>query len=209
VTNIGNSAFYYCTKLAGVTIPDNVTSIGYSAFPYCTSLTSMKIPNRVSSIRGFSFAYCTNLTSATIGDRVTNIESTAFYNCTSLTGLYSQGDAPSVGSDVFFNDSQAIIYYLPETTGWGATFGGRPTALWALPKPLILDFGPSFGMRTNQFGFIISWATNLPVLVEACTNLGNPVWSPLATNALTGGWSYFGDPHCINYPARFYRIRSP
>jgi hypothetical protein len=97
---------------------------------------------------------------------------------------------------------------LPGTTGWGSTFGGRPTALWFLPNPLILNNGPSFGVKTNLFGFIISWATNIPVVVEACTNPANHTWSPVSTNSLTNGSSYFSDPQWTNYPARFYRLRS-
>ena len=31
----------------------------------------------------------------------------------------------------------------------------RPTTQWYLPQAVILDFGPSFGVVTNQFGFII------------------------------------------------------
>jgi hypothetical protein len=41
------------------------------------------------------------------------------------------------------------------------------------------------------------------VAVEACTNLANPVWSPLATKNVTDGWSYFSDPDWTNHPARF------
>ena len=44
----------------------------------------------------------------------------------------------------------ATVYYLPETTGWGSTLGGLPTALWP-PQAQVDD--SSFGVRTNQFGF--------------------------------------------------------
>ena len=108
----------------------------------------------------------------------------------------------------FEGATNVTIYYLPGTTGWGSTFGGRPTALWFLPNPLILNNGPSFGVKTNLFGFIISWATNIPVAVEACTNAANHTWSPVSTNSLTNGSSYFSDPQWTNYPARFYRLRS-
>jgi hypothetical protein len=64
-------------------------------------------------------------------------------------------------------------------------------------------------VKTNWFGFTISWATSIPVVVEACTSLANPIWSPVHTNTLTGGSSYFSDPEWANYPARFYRLRSP
>jgi hypothetical protein len=45
-------------------------------------------------------------------------------------------------------------------------------------------------------------------LVQATTNLANPVWTPLATNPLVGGMNYFSDPKWTNYPRRFYRVRS-
>ena len=77
------------------------------------------------------------------------------------------------------------------------------------PDPVILDFGPSFGVLTNRFGFIISWATNTDVIVEASTNLTNPFWSPVSTNTLTDGWSIFSDPDWTNFSSRFYRLRSP
>jgi hypothetical protein len=78
-----------------------------------------------------------------------------------------------------------------------------------LPNPVIVNRGPGFGVRTNAFGFTIAWATNIPIVVNACTNLANPVWSPLATNSLAHGSSCFRDSQWTNYPARFYRLRSP
>jgi hypothetical protein len=213
VTSIGGGAFDSCTSLTNVTIPDSVTSIGNDAFSECRSLTSVTIGNSVTSIGYAAFDWCTSLTSVTIPNSVTSIGSYAFYSCTSLTGAYFKGNAPGPGinSSVFLNDNNAMVYYLPGTTGWPTVpnaWAGRPTALWSLPNPLILN-GPSFGVQTNQFGFIISWATNISVVVEACTNLANPIWTPLQTNTLTGGSSYFSDPDWTNYPGRFYRLRSP
>ena len=49
--------------------------------------------------------------------------------------------------------------------------------------------------------------TGQTVVVETCTNLANPAWSPVATKTLTGNSSYFSDPQWSNYPARFYRLR--
>jgi hypothetical protein len=69
--------------------------------------------------------------------------------------------------------------------------------------------GASFGIQTNRFGFNLNWAGGRVVVVEACTNLGSPTWVALQTNTLTGSPLYFSDPDWINYPTRFYRIRSP
>ena len=62
VTSIGDYAFYKCSSLTSVTIPESVTSIGYYAFQYCSSLTSVTIPNSVTSIGNWAFYYCSSLT---------------------------------------------------------------------------------------------------------------------------------------------------
>ena len=65
------------------------------------------------------------------------------------------------------------------------------------------------GVQANQFGFTLNGATNLTVVVEASTDLVNPVWTSVGTNTLTDGTAYFGDAQWTNHPARFYRLRSP
>jgi hypothetical protein len=212
VTSIGNWTFCSCISLINITIGNNVTSIGYGVFGDCFSLSSVTIPNRVTSIGDDAFGGCFSLTNITIGNSVTYIGDQSFYNCTNLTGVYFQGNAPNIGLEEFEHGEnlavKATVYYLPGTTGWGPTFGGRPTAPWLLPYPLILNNNPGFGVQTNGFGFIISWATNVPVVVEACS-LADPKWIPLQTNTLTGGSCYFSDPAWTNYPVRCYRLRSP
>ena len=55
VTSIGRWAFYWCSGLTSVTIPNSVTSIGDNAFQYCSGLTSVTIPNSVTSIGDEAF----------------------------------------------------------------------------------------------------------------------------------------------------------
>jgi len=78
---------------------------------------------------------------------------------------------------------------------------------------LILTISPNFGVRSSVFGFNVSWATNHAVVVEACADMAHCEWQPLQTNALTEtpdqGWFYFSDRQWLNYPKRFYRVRTP
>ena len=141
-----------------------------------------------------------------MGSSLTYIGDSAFTYCGSLTGVYFKGNAPDLGVYVFEEIDRTIVYYLPGTLGWTSTFGGRATVLW---NPSIAANDPSFGVRAGQFGFTISGTSDLVIVVEACADLAAPVWTPVGTNVLVGGSSYFSDSHWADYPTRVYRLRSP
>jgi hypothetical protein len=206
VTSIGGSAFESCYRLTSVTIGSGVTNIGYAAFLFCYSLTNVTIPDSLTSISDYSFCWCTSLRSITIPNAVTNIGDYAFWNCPNLTEVYFKDDAPSIGSSTFSGDTNTTIYYLPGTTGWDKWVSPPLAVLW---NPLMQDSGPSFGVHNNKFGFTITGTTNIPIAVEASTNLASASWTALQTCTLTNGSIYFSDPAWTNYPARFYRLRSP
>ncbi|MGD0261934.1 MAG: hypothetical protein ABSD29_19365, partial [Verrucomicrobiota bacterium] len=110
------------------------------------------------------------------------------------------------GGSSYFSDPQWTNYPARFYRLWGLTFAGVPAVLW---NPQAQTGDGSFGVRTNRFGFNITGTSNLVVVVEACTDLANPAWSPVGTNTLTGGSSYFSDPQWTNYPARWARTPSP
>jgi hypothetical protein len=205
VTTVGDSWFSDDGNLSSVTIPTTITSIQEFAFNGCLSLTSITLPNGVTIIGDYAFARA-GLRSVTLPNSLTNIGNFTFENCSGLTAVYFEGNAPSLGGSVFSGDS-ATVYYLPGTTGWGPTFGGLPAVLW---NPQVQTSSATFGLGTNGFGFTVTGTTNLGfIVVEACTDLANPTWSPVGTNTLASGSFYFSDPAWTNFPARFYRLSPP
>ena len=219
VTSIAGQALVGCTNLIAITV--NALNPVYSSVDgvlfdksrttllYCPGgrTGSYRIPDGVTSIPNYAFQWCPNLSTLTAPNTVTNIATLAFNVDPSLTAIFFEGNAPNAEWSAFLDiGSTLTVFYVPGTTGWETSFGGFLTAEW---QPQVQTGDASFGVRTNQFGFNLTWADGRPVVVEACTDLTHPVWLPVKTNTLAGGSAYFSEPQWTNYSGRFYRLRSP
>lgn len=128
VTDIRSTTFLECTSLTSVTIPNSVTSIGGQAFQNCVNLSSIRIPDSVTSIGRSAFIFCGRLTSVTIPASVTSIEDQAFVSCGSMNTAIFQGNAPTMGWNVFYGTASGFTaYYVNGMTGFS-------TPLWNIWK---------------------------------------------------------------------------
>ncbi len=116
VTSIGDYAFYRCSGLTSVTIPNGVTSIGREAFSGCSSMFSAIVPDSVKAIGSSLFSGCCGLTEIVlpfIGARRGNSGTPA-----ALFG-YIFGETPYSGGTKVLQYSEAqdvyYAYYIPST----------------------------------------------------------------------------------------------
>ena len=202
VTSIGDRAFWKCTNLTSVTIPDSVTRIGRSAFNSCSSLTSVTIPDSVTSIENGAFFGCSSLTSVTIPDNVTRIGRSAFNSCSSLTSITFEGNVPTLGIDVFVGVSgNAKIFINPGATGFGETFGGLPVLV--LKKLKINTFSKSDSPFTISF----ESKAGATYVIEVTHDLKQ--WSEIGEVQGTGSSVKFADPRLpiVPFKRNYFRFK--
>jgi len=101
VTGIGNRAFYCCSDLTEVTIPQSVTSIGERAFAACRNLDSVTINDAATSIGDYAFTECHLKTTLSLGKKITTIGEGAFYYCTELGSVTIPQSVTSIGDYAF------------------------------------------------------------------------------------------------------------
>ncbi len=209
VTSISQFAFADCESLTNLTIGEGVVAIGRSAFSRCTNLRTVTTPDSLKTIDESAFAHCFWLTSIIFPDGLNSIGNEAFFGCINLQRIYFAGDAPMISNELVTH-SEPTIYYLPGTSGWTEPFAGLTTILWnprILATEEVLGFQEG-GFLDGKFRFTISGAPDVPVIVEACDNLANPDWEPIASVTMySNGTAVFSDLDAVDPTGRFYRFR--
>lgn len=113
VVSIKETAFFSCSALTSVEIPNSVTTIGFSAFYECSSLCSVKIPDSVTTIGSYAFKYCSSLKSIEIPNSITKIGLEVFYGCSSLTSVKIPNSVTEIGNFAFGGCSAMTSIQIP------------------------------------------------------------------------------------------------
>ena len=161
VTAIGNRAFWECTSLKEVTIPQSVTSIGDKAFYDCRGLTSVTIPQSVTSIGDRAFGECIHLKTLSFGENSfgenieTNIKTIgnyAFFHCNDLESVTIPQSVTSIGREAFrfCNKMESLaINGAIESMGIGAFAGCISLKTLSLGENIKMIGNSAFDSCTN------------------------------------------------------------
>lgn len=111
-TSVGDSAFYSCSALTSVDIP-NATSVGTSAFGNCSALTTVDLLN-VTKIGYGAFSGCSGLITIDLPN-ATSIDNAAFQDCSALTSVNFSNIA-TIGAYAFQRDYALKTIFLRSKT---------------------------------------------------------------------------------------------
>ena len=176
---IGQHAFYECSKLTSIEIPEGVIIIEDAAFFYCRKLEKIKLSSTLERIGRYAFCGCYILKNITIPKNVTIIEDSAFCNCANIKKISLPNSLKNIGDNVFESCSSLTNIEISENI---EIFGNHIFLKCSNLKFNEYENGRYLGNKNNPYLVLVSVidkdATNLtfneniklilPYAFEAC-----------------------------------------
>lgn len=129
ITTIPAYAFYKCSNLWKITLPDTISSIGQYAFWQCSGLCYITFPGNVTTIGNRAFSGCESITEVIIPDTIIQIDDFAFQSCSNLEYVYIGKGVNDFSGYLFSGCPGELVYYsiIPDGT---STSNGRHTGVF-------------------------------------------------------------------------------
>ena len=107
LTNLGETVFSY-SGLEYIVIPEGITTIKREMFEYCSSLTDVQLPSTITTIEKYGFSFCNSLENINLPEGLTSIDAFAFRYCESLTTLYFPSTISFIGGNILGTEAGAF-----------------------------------------------------------------------------------------------------
>ena len=146
----GYSAFYNQSKLAKVTIGDNVTEILPHMFRNDGAIVALEIKGAINSVPKYSFYNCKLIPGVILPSSVTSVGEYAFYECSALENI-TLGNSQSIGDYAFYNTINLQSITLPSVLQRIGTYAFNFSAITEVifPKSLTSIGDYAFGNCKN------------------------------------------------------------
>ena len=179
VTSIDSLAFYSCSELTSIDLPNSITEIGQQAFGRCPGLTSIVVEsgnprydsrnNCNAIIETASNTLIVGCKNTTIPNSVTAIGNFAFEGCTGLTSIEIPNSVTSIGWYAFYSCEGLTGIDIPNSV----TDVGVGAFDWCtgLASIVVESSNPRYESR-NNCNAIIETAFN--ELIVGCNNTTIP-----------------------------------
>lgn len=201
--SLGKNAFYGCTSLTSVELPENITSIPDGAFRECTSLTALEIPETVTEI-GRSAFEGSAIQSAEIPASVYSIGSRAYKNCTSLTSVSMPENLYQIDSQTFMGCTSLKSITIPESV---SQIGSQAFADVDFESVISLATYPPYVENENAFSNVTYANAYLYVPEEATDYYKTAdVWSKFSKQSITTGIEAI-ETDAIDADAEYYNLQ--
>lgn len=97
---ISDGAFWGCSALSSIALPDSVTEIERNAF-FETGLRNIQLPEKLTLIGGGAFCNCKNLKQVQLPPQLKELGEGAFFNCENLAQIQLPSQLNKLGGDAF------------------------------------------------------------------------------------------------------------
>ncbi len=115
---MGHHCFYECTSLKKIVIPDSVSETGMGCFEGCSSLEEIILPEKLTILPESCFRDCSSLKNIMLPQSITDIQKFCFAGCSSLSDISFSGNLVSIGDLAFYGCNSASDLYIPDSVSY-------------------------------------------------------------------------------------------